>query len=61
MSDDGKRRLAMRNRGFFDGRAGRPAASPDADYQRSWRRGLEARNDDSRGATVRLGGKEGSR
>lgn len=33
----------MRTRGYSDGIAGRPAATLDADYQASYRRGLEAR------------------
>ena len=38
-------RKAMRSMGYSDGRAGRPAAKLDADYQASWRRGREARHD----------------
>lgn len=34
----------MRNQGYADGAAGRPARSIDADYQRSWRRGREDLN-----------------
>jgi hypothetical protein len=36
-------RRAMRERGYLDGRAGKPAAFVDAIYQASWRRGREAR------------------
>lgn len=36
-------RRAMRNYGFADGMAGRPARFPDAEYQQSYRRGAEQR------------------
>ena len=38
----------LREQGYDDGKAGRPAAHVDADYQRSWRRGREARDDEAR-------------
>lgn len=36
-------RRALRNMGYRDGQAGRPASRPEADYQQGWRRGREAR------------------
>lgn len=41
----GEYRRAMRERGYKDGRAGKPAAFADAHYQASWRRGREARGE----------------
>lgn len=36
-------RRAMREHGYADGRAGKPAKWADAHYQHAWRRGREAR------------------
>jgi hypothetical protein len=36
-------RRQLREQGFRDGRAGRVARWPDEEYQRSWRKGREAR------------------
>lgn len=41
--NEAKRRLALRNAGYADGLAGRRAASPEAEYQQSHRRGREKR------------------
>jgi hypothetical protein len=42
-------RRAMRERGYRDGRAGKPATFADAHYQVGWRRGREARAAESAG------------
>lgn len=42
-SSSSEYRRAMRERGYRDGRAGKPAALVDANYQSAWRRGREAR------------------
>jgi hypothetical protein len=44
-----QKRLKMRQDGYADGRAGRPARHLDAEYQASYRRGLEARRLDQEG------------
>jgi len=40
-----KARLRLRNDGFADGLANRPAKLVDAEYQRSWRQGQRRRRE----------------
>lgn len=41
---DAKHRTKMRTDGYADGIAGKPRATKDAEYLRSYRRGVEARD-----------------